>query len=377
MAGLLTPSHAARPPMPFDSWSNRAGEIQAVCPAGYTCNDNVVSENMTQRILSRNNTGETYVQVMIEDNNPRTGQHRSETFVNASNEQNTPIPFTEIGEIMPVDPNPGTDAVETTQLRAFNTGVATQYSMSQTVGTTNMTYSFSLNTGYFNNVGEPAVQINHDVTDTAFGIGFDYSFTYTQRRNGQGGITGWLYGIDQFVTNSAVIGAGNGGTRDDQNFVLRRASGDYITAGSATLPPSAGGGMGGMGGGAPGANPAGGGESPPANAVVPTPQPTPFPQPPGAPTGNPAMGGGGGGVPPGGSVAWGAGSEVQVIWIGQVCPGCMIGMGGMGAMGGTGSFSFQQYENISTAQAAATRTIAGAAPFTWTNPPFGPQPPGL
>ena len=86
------------------------------------------------------------------------------------------------------------------------------------------------------------------------------------------------------------------------------------------------------------------------------------------------MGGGGGGVPPGGSVAWNTGAEVQVIWIGQICPGCMIGMGGMGGMGGAGAFGFQQYENISTGAAAASRTIQGTAPFTWTNPPFGATP---
>lgn len=94
-----------------------------------------------------------------------------------------------------------------------------------------------------------------------------------------------------------------------------------------------------------------------------------------APTGNPnGMGMGGG--PAGGTVTWAAGNEVQVIWIGQSCPGCAIGgMGGMGGMGGPGGiFSFQQYENLSSGAIATSRSITGTAPLTWNNPPFGPQP---
>jgi len=359
--------------MPFDRWNNQGGTIQVACPAGYTCNENVVSDNMIQRILTRNNSGETYVHVIIEDNSTTNGQHRSETFVNASNNSGVSIPFSEIGVVVPVEPIPGAEITETTNLSSINTGVATQLSMSQT-GLHNMTYSYVLNTGWAINAGQPAFELQQSISDTtAQGIAFDYVFDYTQNRDANNRVTGWLYGVNQFVRNSAVIGAGNGGTADDQRFVMRRASGDFITAGSATLPPSVGGGMGGMGG-APGVNPADGAGAPPAGTIIPSPQATPFPNPPGAPTGNPGMGGGGGGVPPGGTVAWNTGNEVQVIWIGQICPGCMIGMGGMGMMGGTGSFGFQQYQNITSGQMAASRTIVGTAPFTWTNPPFGPQP---
>ena len=378
---LLTPvADAAPPPLPFNSWSNSGGTISAPCPAGYTCNENVVSENMIQRILTRNNSGQTYVQVIIEDNTPSQGQHSFETFVNASNASNQSIPFSEIGVIVPVNPDPNTpDIVENINISSFNTGIATQTNFVQTASTSGspnpMEYSLKLNTGWAATQGQPALEISQHITDTtAQGIGFDYTFTYTQNRDANGQVTGWLYGIDQFVQNSAVIGAGNGGTRDDQRTVLMRAAGDFIQAGTVTLPNSVGGMGGGMGGGTA-VNPANGAAAPPAGTIVPSPQITPFPQPPGAPTGNPM--GGGGGVPPGGTVTWNTGDEVQVIWIGQVCPGCMIGMGGAGAMGGAGSFSFQQYENISTTSSAATRTIQGAAPFVWTNPPFGPQPPGL
>jgi hypothetical protein len=84
------------------------------------------------------------------------------------------------------------------------------------------------------------------------------------------------------------------------------------------------------------------------------------------------MGGMGGG-PAGGTVTWAAGNEVQVIWIGQNCPGC-VQAGAMG-MGGSGTFSFQQYENISSgAPAINTRSITGIGTFTWNDPPFGAQP---
>ena len=379
---LLAPSilPAAPPPLPFNRWANTGGVIQANCPAGYTCNENVTSDNMLQRILTRNNSGETYVHVIIEDNSAQFGQHSFETFVNASNASNQSIPFSEIGAIRDVNPDPNTpDIVDLIELTSNNTGVATETNFVQTAanpGTPNpMTYNVKVNSGWALTAGQPAFELSQNITDTtAQGIVFDYTFTFSQNRDANGIVTGNLFGIDQFVANSAVIGAGNAGTRDDQRTVLMRASGNFITAGTITLPPS----VGGMGmGGAIGANPANGAGAIPADALVPTPQPTPFPNPPGAPTGNPAMGGAGGGVPPGGAVAWNTGDEVQVIWIGQVCPGCMIGMGGMGGMGGAGSFSFQQYENITSGVSAATRTIQGAAPFVWTTPPFGPQPPGL
>jgi len=362
--------------MPFDRWNNQGGTIQVACPAGYTCNENVVSDNMIQRILTRNNSGEAYVQVIIDDNS--NGQHRSETFVNASNANNLQIPVQapeDRGVVVPVVPTPGVDIVEELNISSINSGIATKIAINQTLGTQSITLNYVLNTGWAVTPGQAAFELQQQNSDTTpQGIVFDNVFDYTQNRNAANAVTGWLYGINQFVQNTAVIGPGNGGTQDDHRFVLRRASGDFVTAGQAVLPPSAGG-MGGMGG-TPGANPANGGTAPPAGTIIPSPQATPFPNPPGAPTGNPAGMGGGGTMPPGGTVTWAAGDEVQVIWIGQVCPGCMIGMGGMGMMGGNGSFGFQQYENISspTPAWAASRTIQGTAPFTWNPSPFGPQP---
>lgn len=378
---VFTPSYAA-PPIPFGSWSNQGGTIRATCPAGFTCTENVASENMLQRFITNNSTGETYIQNIIEDNTQ--GTHRSEAFVNATNDAGLAIPNVDPDDptitpgITPPDIIPdNNDQITENNMVTRNTGASARTEISQAgVNATTFDYDYTVNSGWAIVPGEPSVDINFQVTDTmAQGVSIDYSFFLTQRSDANGNITGRLYGIDQMVQNSAVLGPGNGGGQDDHMFVLRRASGDYVTAGSATLPPPAGG-MGGMGmGGGTAPNPANGAGAPPFG-IVPNPQPTPFPNPPGAPTGNP-MGMGGGNAPPGGSVAWNTGAEVQVIWIGQMCPGCMIaGMGGMG-MGGSGAFSFQQYENISTGASAATRSILGTAPFTWTNPPFGPRPPGL
>jgi len=374
---LLSPSHAA-PPTPFGSWSNQGGTITATCPAGFTCADNVSSDNMVQRLLTNNASGETFIQVIIDDNT--SGTHQSETFVNASNTAGLPIPVVDPNDptnpifFDPIVVTPGTDQVNENIISAQNSGVATQMTISQTgVNATSFDYSYSVFSGWGITPNQPSIDINFRVTDTmAQGVALDYSFFLEQHADVNENVTGTSLGLDQTVTNSAVISTGNGGGRDDQVFVLRRARGDYVPFGTATLPPPVGGMGMGMGGATP--NPAGGAGAPPFG-ILPNPQPTPFPNPPGAPTGNPA-GMGGGGAPPGGTVAWNTGAEVQVIWIGQVCPGCAIaGMGGMG--GPPGVFSFQQYENITSGQSAATRSIVGSAPFVWTDPPFGPQPAGL
>jgi len=75
---------------------------------------------------------------------------------------------------------------------------------------------------------------------------------------------------------------------------------------------------------------------------------------------------------------------VKVIWIGQICTGAcrqggMMGGGGgmgggMGMMGG-GLFAYQAYDNLSDAAAEITSySLFQTDPFTWQDPPFGPQP---
>lgn len=433
----------AAPPIPFGSWGGN-GTITATCPAGFTCADNVTSDNMLQRILTRNSTGESYIQLILQDGAINdTGQFRAENFVHGSSDQG---------------------------------GISARITINQ-AGTENIDYTTILNLGWANSSSENAIDLDQTVTDTYQGVGLDYNFTYQQRQDNQGNTTGYAYGIRERVTNSSVLNGSNSGGQDVHTFVLRRAGGSFVSAGSASLP-SAAGGMGGGGGmGAALAAPAttagttttttapattsggmgrtlsGRGSSlgrstgrtltartqdflPPPNgyglgsgAETGDPQtappddwtgPTenvpplvgPFPgsvnnnndtatsnnnigdnrnfaggsinsngnasgpdipaNPITAPTGSP-MGMGMGGGPAGGTVSWSAGNEVQVLWIGQNCPGCVIS-GGMGMGGGSGAFSFQQYENLSTGASARTRSIFGTAPFTWNDPPFGPRP---
>lgn len=445
----LLPNAFAAPPTAFDSWGGN-GKITATCPTGFTCADNVTSDNMLQRILTRNSTSETYIQLIIQDGAVNdTGRFRQESFINGTS-------------------NLG--------------GISSKTTINQT-GTDNIDYTTTLNLGWANSTNTDAIDLNQTVTDNYQGVGFDYNFNYQQRQNAQGQTTGYKYGIRERVTNSSVLNGSNNGGQDIHTFVLRRAGGSYVTSGSASLPASAGG-MGGGGGGMGAAvattpTPATGG-----GTTTTTPAPTtggntmmgrtlvakasssgssngttvsiknsdflpppkgyglgsgaapgdpqtappdgngfgpinntpplvgPFPgsstnnndtstsnnnsgntrsfgggssdsngnasgpaaptQPITAPTGNPnGMGMGGG--PPGGTVSWSAGNEIQVIWIGQSCPGCVVS-GGMGMGGGAGVFSFQQYQNISSGALANTRSIFGTAPFNWIDPPFGPRP---
>jgi len=382
----FTPALAA-PPVPFDAWSNQGGNISAGCPAGYTCVDNVTSDNMLQRIITQNSTGDAYIQVIVEDNS-NNGQWKNEAFVNATNIDRLPIPAADPddptitpGIVPPLNPN-NVDDITINNMNTRNSGVSTQMSISQTgVNSSSFDYSYYVDSGWAVDPNQPSVSIDFHVVDTSpQNVTNDYTFVLQQRTDNQGSVTGRYYGIEALTSNSAVISTGNGGGRDDHLFVLRRAKGNYVSAGSANLPPPNNGGMGGgmgMGGGTL-VNPADGAGAPP-DGILPNPQPGPFPQPPGGQTGNPMGGMGGNTSPPGGSVAWNTGDEVQVIWIGQVCPGC--GIAGMGMGGGMGAaqgiYSFQQYENITSGSAAATQSLFTSAPITWNDPPFGPAPPGL
>jgi len=382
---IINPVSAA-PPVPFGAWSSQGGNINTGCPVGYTCVDNVTSDNMLQRIITQNSSGDSYIQVIVEDSTGNT-QWQNEAFVNASNLDRLPIPMVDPtdptitpGIVPPLNPN-NVDDITNNNMNTRNSGVSTQMSISQMgVNSISFDYSYYVDSGWAVDPSQPSFGIDFHVVDTSLqNVTNDYRFVLEQRSDSSGQVSGRYYGIEALTSNSAVISTGNGGGRDDHLFVLRRAKGNYISAGSANLPPPNNGGMGGMGmGGGTLVNPANGAGAPP-DGILPNPQPGPFPQPPGGETGNPMGMGGNNTSPPGGTVAWNTGNEVQVIWIGQVCPGC--GIAGMGMGGGMGAargiYSFQQYENITSGSAAATQSLFTSSPITWNNPPFGPAPPGL
>lgn len=411
------------PPIAFDRWSASSnGTITASCPAGFTCTDNVSSEDMLQRILVDNSNGQTFVQVLLASGAVNdTGRLLYESFTNA---------------------NDGTPS-----------GISAKMIINQN-SIEYIDYSVLLNLGWANTAGAPAIDFSQTIKNTYNGnVQLDYTFDYQQNQNSRGVATGYKYGIRENLKNSASInGSGN---NDNWTFVLRRVGGDFAGSGSASV--SSGGMMGGGGGmnaaNTPTAN--ANTQAPAANTVpatntisgdVPAPgftmppdgyglnSPVGFPEDtiigPGTSNDPPMVGtlpgsrfnisdnttigesyinvstrsGAGGGVisngtangdaipagpvdvptgstrgmgmgggPSGGTVSWSTGNEVQVIWIGESCSSCVIaGMGGMG--NSSGDFSYQSYTNITTGATAAGRSIRSTAPLNWQTTPFGPQP---
>ena len=256
----------AAPPAPFDAWASQNGRITAACPAGFTCDDNVVDAGILQRTLLDGN-GRRYVHLILQDGVVAgDGRGILESYIDASS--------------------------------ANRTGISARQSVVQS-GAFNMNYNIDINTGWADSVGSPTIHVIQSLTDTTpEGVGFSQTFNLQQNQDGNENITGYKFGIRQEVTNSAILnGIASTGT-DTHIFVLRRLGGDYVTAaGSASLPAAAGG-MGMGGGGAAGGvapptpiAPAPVGAAPPAAgggaAATPTPVATPAPAP--AP---PAAGGG-------------------------------------------------------------------------------------
>jgi len=448
---LFSPQGNAGPPVAFGSGG---------CPAGFSCEVNVSSQGMEQRVLTDNN-GTQYIQVTVQDGAVNNGGRLDyESFVNGSN-----------GNVQG--------------------GVSAKLDINQT-GQFNMDYSTILNLGWANTNGS-AIEIDHTNRDSGNGIDFEQNFNYLQNQDNQGRATGYYYGIRE-----KVVGSGYNSGGGTQTFVLRRAGGDFVRSGSASLSGAndmgmmdGGGGGGGMTGGTTtgdttggtttgdtttsGGGGGGGGMRrkasiggraltgtnsyqnattaiydsfgndgtdsgvnasgatgregdpqtlPAANTVYgPDANSSVFagmtpdnndtisstdnqnmasintdtinignsngeinsngnasgPAAPttaiNVPTGDAGGMGGGGGLP-GGTVSWNTGQEVQVIWIGQSCAGCVVSGGMMGGMqgGGSGVFSFQQYDNISSGASAASRSINSTAPLNWMSNPFGAQP---
>ncbi|GEM_PF-1899851 len=309
---VVSPGVAA-PPVPFDGWSSVGGTINAPCPAGYTCEVNVNDQGILQRLLT-SPSGVRYIQLILDSATPQ-GRLREESFVRADN---APL-----------------------------SGISSKQVLESTAAG-NLISSILINTGWAMDPGQAAVAVDQTLTDTTpEGAQFSQVFQKLIDQDANGLAIGYYMAIRQDVINSTLMTGGTLGPNDQDihAFVLRQVQGTRNpTSGSATLP-----GAGMMGGG---------------------------------------MGGGGmmGGGNFGGTVSWNIGDEVRVIWIGQICTGgCrqggMMGGGGGGGMGGGmgmmggGLFAYQAYDNLSdTAPEILTRSLFSTDPFTWQDPPFGPQP---
>ncbi len=318
----LSPGEAA-PPIPFDGWSSAGGAISSPCPPGYTCEVNVNDQGILQRLLT-SPSGVRYIQLILDSATPQ-GRLREESFVRADN---APL-----------------------------SGIASKQVLDSTAAG-NLTSAILINTGWAMDPGQAAVVVDQTLTDTTpEGAQFSQVFQKLIDQDANGIAIGYYTAIRQDVINSTLLTGGSLGPNDQDihAFVLRQVQGTRNpTSGSATLP---GGGMrgGGMGGGGMGGGMRGGGTF-------------------------------------GGTVSWNVGDEVRVIWIGQICTGgCRqggmmgggmmggggggMGGGGMGGMMGGGLFAYQAYDNLSdNAPEILTRSLFSTDPFTWQDPPFGPQP---
>jgi len=320
------PVGLSAPPIPYDNWRNRGGQIVAPCPNGFSCAVNAIGPGILQRWLTDQN-GNRYIQLIVQDGNAGVeGEMKVESFVLSNN----------------VD------------------GMASKQTIVQAGA---MDYSSELNMGWADRPGEPTVSlVQHNIDVMPQGTGLNTTFSLVNNQDAAGNVSGYSYRIDQEVTNSAILNGITPSGVDRSLFTMVRLGGDMVSAGSASLP---GGGMG-MGGGMMGGAAQ---MTPPVPAIPgnPTPPPAPAPGESNADS-TPGNTGGGGG----GSVNWAAGNDVQVIWVGGSCPGCNTM--GMGMGGGGGLISYQAYENLSNSGAAAmTRSYTSSAPFSW-NPIFGPQP---
>lgn len=298
----------AAPPMAFDGWKNGTGGITATCQTGYNCRLNAIDKDMMQRIIVAPN-GKKYVQTVVDSTAATADKTRLqlESFVFSGN--------------------------------STGDGIAAKQTVT-TPGVDSLATTVTLNTGWADSADSPSVKIEQlQKSGSKNPVGYASRFLYEGNLDSKGNTTGYYLAIRQEVTNSTKIGGTTSTTgKDIHVFETRKAGGDRVVAGSASLPAAAGG-MGGMGGG---------------------------------------------GGPTGGSVSWKNGNEVQVIWIGQICEGCanqggMMG-GGMGGTTGTNPFSFQAYDNLSDSAAAIASRNFSTSPINWQTQPFGAAPtftPGL
>ena len=424
---LLFPTLALQaPPIPFDGWSNQNGSITAPCPNGFSCQLNVAEPGIMQRSLTDRTTGRKYVQLIIADGNQTgDGEVMLENFVESSGQGLSGIALKQIitqRGAYDMDysivlntgwaDDPTNPTIVMSQINRDTTpegvGFYNEFEYSAHLGPNDVV------TGYY-------YGIRQDITNSAnlngSNSGGQDTHAFVLRRasgiftpsgsatlpapagmgmgggaGGGGGMGGALVAAGGGRTTIAAASSTSGGVSNisapTSGSSLVRITGTSTGEGDApcgseplvgltpgTPPPCSSNlfppnpGSVGTGSGAGAAAPDGTLIVPPRGSGTLPPQA----QPPGASGAIPMGMGGGAGAPTGGSVTWTAGDEIQVIWIGQVCPGCVAAaMGGMG--GASGSYSYQAYENLSTGTSAATQSIFGIQVFDWNDPPFGPQP---
>ncbi len=208
----------AGPPVPYDNWNTGGGPIDAPCPSGYTCEENVNDQGILQRILIDAN-GRRHVQLIIYDSNAQ-GTLAIESFVDA------------------------------TENSAQN-GIALKQTLTATdAAGTQLTVNALINTGWALDPTSPALRMEQTLTQNDRGVGFSSTFRYEVDRapGSEGGnTTGTFLDIRQDLVDSSVLTDNPATGQDLYSFVLRQVGGDRVTQGGTVS--LAGGGMGMMGGG--------------------------------------------------------------------------------------------------------------------------------
>ncbi len=203
-----------QPPTAFGGWTANGGAISAVCPSGYTCEDNVNDRGILQRILT-DPSGKRFIQLVIHDAGPQ-GTLSVESFVDASENAN-------------------------------RDGIAIRQILDAPTDQGRLNATATIYTGWAIDPSAPALQLQQSlVQNDPANQDFNNTFLYEVDRDGNDNRLGHYLDI-----RVDVITPNNAGTTNQDTVVIREAGGSRVAqSGSVTLPRRGGmGGMGGMGGG--------------------------------------------------------------------------------------------------------------------------------
>ena len=239
VACISVPCALAAPPQAYDQWSIGSNDnISATCPSGFSCETVVSGNGFLQQNLTNESGGDDFFHTVMVTEAADQQSFIDENFVRQSD-----------------NPNP------------LATGIFDKQSISFAQTTKVADSQFDMNTqlrpGWDSTNTEPNVEINQNINEASrkmyFGNKFyegDYSLdTYIAINTDANGVrTGYLQELDQRVKDPGQLMQSNCDLTDDgcrkdnvegtggfyaeidtQVFALRRKSGDYTSAGSATL----------------------------------------------------------------------------------------------------------------------------------------------
>lgn len=310
-AALLSLPTIAGAPSPFDQWSVGNGTVAASCGSGFSCAVLTTGPGFMQQQLTDPVTKLSYIKTIVTDPQSTGVPQAAGLPFSTENYVRTGNFDPTQGSSTPPSSNPGTQTTPN--------GIASQQRLHAESSTATTTGVFDtvvlINSGWAATAGTPSIDITQTVGETRSD---GTTFSDTARIRGNNDSNGLQIGTSIFLDSTFTQPRSDGSTgKDIQSFALRRVGGNMLaTTGSGTLGSS--------------------------------------------------------------SVSWGPGDVIQTVWMGQQMD-FGSGAGGFGGWGGgstsSGVFGFQSYDNLSDAVAQiSTSSTSSAAPVSWVDPPFGPQP---